>query len=93
MTHSLFIVCLLIINAAAFLLMLADKHRARRKQWRIPEAILLLSALLGGSAGSLAGMYVFHHKTRKPKFSVGIPLILTAQILFGFLYLRGSHGM
>lgn len=81
------LVYLLIINASAFLLMLADKQRARKKQWRIPEATLLLFALLGGSAGSLAGMYAFHHKTRKPKFYIGIPLILAAQLLFAAWYL------
>ena len=73
---------LLIINAAAFLLMLADKHRARKKLWRIPENIFLLFALLGGSVGILAGMYAFRHKTRKPKFYIGVPVILAAQILF-----------
>ena len=73
---------LLIINAAAFLLMLADKHRARKKLWRVPENIFLLFALLGGSLGILAGMYAFRHKTRKPKFYIGIPVILAVQILF-----------
>ena len=75
-------VCLLIINAAAFLLMLADKHFARRKLWRIPESISLLFALLGGSVGILAAMYTFRHKTRKPKFYICVPVILAAQILF-----------
>lgn len=75
-------VCLLIINAAAFLLMLADKHRARKKLWRVPENIFLLFALLGGSLGILAGMYAFRHKTRKPRFYIGVPVILAAQILF-----------
>ena len=75
-------VCLLIINAAAFLLMLADKHFARRKLWRIPENIFLLFVLLGGSVGILAAMYTFRHKTRKPKFYICVPVILAAQILF-----------
>ena len=62
--------------------MLADKHRARKKLWRVPENIFLLFALLGGSVGILAGMYAFRHKTRKPKFYIGVPVILAAQILF-----------
>lgn len=82
MTYSLFLIYLLIINAAAYLLMLADKRRAIKKLWRIPEKTLLLFAVLGGSLGALAGMYTFRHKTRKPKFYIGVPAILAAQILF-----------
>lgn len=78
---------LLIINAVGFLLMLWDKHRARNKLWRIPEAALMGCAIAGGSVGSLAGMYLFRHKTRHPKFTVGIPVILAIQVaLFIALY-------
>ena len=74
------------INALALVLMLADKQKARRKAWRIPERALLGVALLGGSVGAITGMYLFRHKTRHPKFYVGLPLILCAQIcLFLFL--------
>lgn len=72
---------LILINAAAFALMLVDKRRAQKKQWRIPEATLMLSAALGGSVGALAGMYFFRHKTRHIKFTLGIPLILLLQLL------------
>ena len=82
MTQNFLLAYLLIINAAAFLLMLADKHRARKKLWRIPEATLMLFAILGGSVGILAGMYTVRHKTRKPKFYIGVPVILAAQLLF-----------
>ena len=78
---------LALINAAAFALMLADKHRARKKKWRIPESTLMASALLGGSLGALAGMYTARHKTRHPKFTVGIPLILALQLLAGILFI------
>ena len=71
---------LLIINAAAFLLMLADKLKAKRNLWRIPEATLMGVAAIGGSVGALLGMYTFRHKTRHPKFTIGIPLILALQI-------------
>lgn len=72
---------LLSINAAAFLLMLADKHKARKNLWRVPEAVLMGSALLGGSVGALAGMYACRHKTKHLKFTVGIPVILALQII------------
>lgn len=75
-----FLLYLLLINAAAFLLMLVDKHKARKNRWRIPERTLMLSAALGGSVGALLGMYTFRHKTRHLKFTLGIPAILVAQI-------------
>ncbi len=76
-----FLLYLLIVNAAAFVLMLADKYKARKHLWRIPEAALIMSAVLGGSIGALAGMYLVRHKTKHPKFTVGIPVILAAQII------------
>lgn len=69
----------LTINAIGFLLMLADKQRARKNLWRIPERTLLTAAVLGGSIGGLAGMYLFRHKTKHLKFTLGIPLILAIQ--------------
>ena len=71
---------LLIVNAAAFLLMLVDKIKAKKNRWRIKESTLMLSAAIGGSIGALAGMYTFRHKTLHRKFTIGIPLILAAQI-------------
>ena len=70
---------LLIINAAGFLLMLVDKWKAKKNRWRVRESTLLIVAALGGSIGSLAGMYLFRHKTQHLKFTLGIPLILAAQ--------------
>ena len=75
-----FLLYLLLINAIAFVLMLADKQKARKKRWRIPERTLIGSALLGGSLGALLGMYTFRHKTKHLKFTLGVPAILMAQI-------------
>ena len=72
---------LLIVNAAGFLLMLVDKRKAQKKLWRIPESTLLLTAAIGGSIGSLAGMYTFRHKTRHLKFTLGVPAILILQLI------------
>ena len=82
------LIYLLIVNAAGFFSMLLDKLYAKKKLWRIPEATLLTIALLGGSIGSLAGMYMVRHKTKHPKFTVGIPVILIGQIILGFWILR-----
>lgn len=72
---------LLAVNILAFVLFGIDKQKARRNLWRIPEKTLLLSALIGGSAGAILGMQFFHHKTRKPKFAVGVPVILVVEIV------------
>ena len=81
---------LLIINAAAFLLMLADKHKARKNRWRIPEATLMGIAVLGGSLGAIFGMQLLRHKTRKPKFFIGLPVILAAQVLIVILIIKAA---
>ena len=81
------LIYLLTINAVGFLIMLTDKRCAQKKLWRIPEATLLTIALLGGSIGVLLGMRVFRHKTRKPKFYLGIPAILISQLLSGGYFL------
>lgn len=81
---------LLTINALGLLIMLADKRCAQKKLWRIPEATLLTLAILGGSVGSLLGMRLFRHKTRKPKFSIGIPVILALQLLMGGFFLLNT---
>ena len=76
---------LFLVNAAGLLFMLADKHRARKKQWRIPEATLMGIAAMGGSIGALLGMYAFHHKTRHSKFYIGIPVLLVMQLCLAIL--------
>ena len=55
----------------ALLMMAEDKRRAKRHQWRVPEAALFGAALLGGSAGAWAGMYLFHHKNQALVFCGG----------------------
>ena len=72
---------LFIINAAGFFSMLADKHKAKKSLQRTSERTLFLVAGFGGSIGSLLGMYLFRHKTRKPNFTLGIPLILAVQTI------------
>lgn len=72
------LIYLAIINIVTFILYGADKHRAVHHKWRIPEATLILFSWIGGGAGALAGMLAFHHKTRKWKFRIIVPLSLVA---------------
>lgn len=84
-----FLLYLLLINAIAFVLMLADKQKARNNRWRISERTLIGSALLGGSVGALLGMYTFRHKTKHLKFTLGIPAILITQTALAiWVYLK-----
>ena len=83
------LIYLLIVNAVGFFSMLADKLYAKKKLWRIPEATLLTVALIGGSIGSIAGMYFFRHKTRHWYFVYGMPAILVLQIILILYFLNG----
>lgn len=74
---------LVIINAAAFILMLIDKRKARKRKRRIPEKVLLGVTAAGGSFGTLMAMYAFRHKTRHVQFTAGVPFLLFAH--FGLL--------
>ena len=75
-----FLAYLLIVNVIAFLLMRIDKQKAKKKKWRIPEATLMGFAAIGGSIGTLMGIYTFRHKTLHKKFTLGIPAILILQL-------------
>lgn len=77
---TVLLVWLAVINLLTFIVYGADKRRARKGKWRVPEKTLFLLPLLGGSIGALLGMRVFHHKTKHWYFVWGIPAILLAQI-------------
>lgn len=81
------IIYILLINIIAFLAMWIDKRRAENGEWRISENGLFTLVLLGGGIGGIAGMYVFHHKTKKLKFTIGFPTILISEIVLIVYYL------
>ncbi|MCR4685741.1 MAG: DUF1294 domain-containing protein [Lachnospiraceae bacterium] len=77
-----------IINTAGFLAMGVDKRRSKsRRKWRISEAAMFTVALFGGTLGIIGGMYLFRHKTQKPAFQYGMPVILVLQILAALIVL------
>ena len=81
------VIYLIVINILGFLVMGLDKHKAKMAERRIPENTLFMFTILGGGIGTIAGMYVFHHKTKKMKFKVVMPLILILEILI-FVYFK-----
>ena len=75
-----FTIYLLLINAAGLLLMLIDKQRAKKNQWRIRESTLIGMAIIGGSVGVFLGMRMFRHKTKHTKFVVGVPILMAVHL-------------
>ena len=78
---------LLFINILGFFAMGIDKYKAKIGSWRIPENTLFGFCFLGGGIGTIAGIYTFRHKTKKKKFTIGMPLILILEILI-FIYFK-----
>lgn len=85
---KLFAIYLVVMNVLGVAVMWSDKRRARLHRWRIPEKVLFGMSLLGGSAGTWAGMYLFRHKTKHWYFVVGMPLILVCQAALAIYLMR-----
>ena len=81
---------IVIVNIAAFCLYGIDKSAAIKQKQRIPNRVLLLSAVIGGSLGALAGMYMFRHKTKKWYYTVTVPAMLIIQIAAAVWLLKRS---
>jgi len=78
---------LLLINLIGFFIMWSDKKRAKWGKWRIPEQTLFIVTALGGGIGTIAGMYTFRHKTKKLKFTIGLPVLVILEIIL-VIYLK-----
>lgn len=76
------IIYFLIINIVGFLTMCIDKYKAKKGYWRTPEKTIFSITLLGGGIGTVTGMFLFRHKTKKMNFTIGLPTILVAEIAF-----------
>ncbi len=74
------IIYFVIINIVGFLAMFIDKQKAKKGEWRIPEKTLFIITLLGGGIGTFTGMYLFRHKTKKLKFTIGFPVIIITEV-------------
>lgn len=80
------LIYLILINLTAFLLMYVDKKKAIKRQYRIPESVLLWSAFLGGAVGAYLSMRMFRHKTKHIKFTLGVPMAILASSILIYIY-------
>lgn len=85
---NLFSIYFIVINIGTFLVMLDDKNRAINQRFRIPEKVLFLLTILGGSLGILAAMRFIRHKSNKNSFKITIALIVMLQISLLYIYLK-----
>ena len=85
MDNKYILIYFVLINLISFVLFFIDKQKAKKDRWRIEEKTLHIWSFLGGAAGSLAAMMIFHHKTRKPVF---VAITLIALLVNIFIYYK-----
>ena len=68
-----------------------DKYKAKKGHWRTKEKTLIMLVVLGGGFGGIAGMHYFRHKTKKPRFYIGFPMILILEIIFAVVLLINNY--
>ena len=84
---TVILIYFILINIIGFLVMLIDKKKAEKGKWRIQEKTIFIITALGGGIGTITGMYVFHHKTKKLQFTIGLPTITILEIVLGIYLL------
>ncbi len=88
--HKLLLIYIFVINLITFIVFGIDKHNAEQRRSRIRIVTLLTLSFIGGSIGGLIAMYLFHHKTKKDYFTVGLPLMIIMQALVIFYLMNGK---
>ena len=83
---KLLLIYLVIMNVIGFIMMAVDKYKAKHHAWRINEKAFFLISLIGGSLGTIIGMYTFHHKTKHWYFVIGMPFILIVQLVLYYYF-------
>lgn len=78
------------INIILFIIMFVDKQKAKKHRWRIPENTLFLLAYFGGAVGGFLGMFVHHHKTKKPLFYFNYTFGLALHIALLYMIIKHS---
>ena len=85
-----FIIYLCAINIITFLAFGQDKWKAKNHRWRVSEAALMMAAVFG-VFGAYGGMHLFHHKTQKPKFYIGVPVIFVVELMLFVVFAVTFH--
>lgn len=85
---QLLLIYLVLINLVSIIVTISDKHKAIKRKWRVPESTLLLLSAMGGSASMYVTMLIIRHKTKHPKFMIGIPVIIVLQCISVLLIWR-----
>ena len=85
---QLLLIYLVLINLVSIIVTISDKYKAIKHKWRVPESTLLLLSLMGGSVAMYVTMLIIRHKTKHPKFMIGIPVIIVLQFISIFLIWR-----
>ena len=75
-----YLILIAVMSLVTFALYGADKGRAKRGDWRIPEKVLLLASLFGGAVGGFLAMQLFRHKTKHAKFTVLVPVLMAVHL-------------
>ena len=80
MVLKIILIYLAVISLVSVITTAWDKFCAKRNMWRVPEKTLIIMSILGGSVAMYITMKMIRHKTKHPKFMVGIPVIIILQI-------------
>ena len=90
MENKWLLIYLAAINLVTFTAFAVDKFKAVKNKSRIKIVTLLGLSFIGGSVGGFISMHLFHHKTKKNYFTVGLPLIMLTQIAVIFYILNAG---
>lgn len=88
MLYKIVIIYLICINIFSVFLTVYDKVRAVKNRWRVKESTLMLFSILGGCVGMYFTMLLIRHKTKKPLFMIGIPVIFILQLVAVYLIME-----
>lgn len=79
------ILYLCVVNIIGVALTIYDKIAAKKSKWRVSEKTLIIFAVIGSGVSMYITMHIIRHKTKHPKFMIGIPIIVALELVIGAL--------